>query len=86
MKDIGIMDASVDEHCYVTGHIPATSGFENTPKIGFIAHLDTAPDSSGENVKPVIHENFDGNSLDIGAAAHCQRSCFLILETLRGKL
>lgn len=85
MKDIGIMDASVDEHCYVTGHIPATIGFESTPKIGFIAHLDTAPDSSGENVKPVIHENFDGNSLDIGGGRTLSTELFPHLRDLKGK-
>ena len=60
MKELGIEDAESDEHAYVLGHIPATRGCENAPKIGFIAHLDTAPDSSGENVHPVIHENYDG--------------------------
>ena len=38
MKNIGITDADVDKNCYVTGHIPAAPGYENVPKIGFIAH------------------------------------------------
>ena len=63
MKELGISDVSVDEHCYVTGRIPASKGCENAPKIGFIAHLDTAPDCSGENVKPLIHENYDGKDV-----------------------
>ena len=66
MKELGIEDASVDEHCYVTGHIPATEGCKNAPRIGFIAHLDTAPDCSGENVKPVIHKNYDGGDIELG--------------------
>ena len=60
MKELGIEDTSLDENCYVLGHIPATKGYENAPKIGFIAHLDTAPDSSGENVHPILHEDYDG--------------------------
>ena len=52
--DIGIKDAYVDEHCYVYGNISATKGFENTPKIGLIAHMDTSPDFSGLNVNPQI--------------------------------
>ena len=85
LKELGISDAGVDEHCYVTGHIPATKGFENAPKIGFIAHLDTAPDSSGENVKPVIHENYDGNSLDIGNGRILSTELFPHLKDLKGR-
>lgn len=85
LKELGISDADVDEHCYVTAHIPATKGFDNAPKIGFIAHLDTAPDSSGENVKPVIHENYDGNSLDIGTGRTLSTELFPHLKDLKGR-
>ena len=44
MKELGIEDARVDEHCYVYGSIPATPGYEDKTAIGFIAHLDTPPD------------------------------------------
>ena len=57
MKSIGIEDAFVDEHCYVYGSIPATKGCEKKPALGLIAHMDTAPDAPGENVKPILHEN-----------------------------
>ena len=66
MHEIGITDAHVDETCYVYGSIPATSGYEDKPAIGFIAHMDTAPDFSGENVNPVIHENYDGCNVVLG--------------------
>ena len=56
MKAIGIEDAFVDEHCYVYGTIPATPGCESKPALGLIAHMDTAPDASGENVSPILHE------------------------------
>ena len=52
MKNMGIEDAMMDEYGYVYGHIPATPGYENRTAIGFIAHMDTAPDYSGENVTP----------------------------------
>ena len=65
MKEMGIGDARVDEHCYVYGSIPASEGCEDFPPIGFIAHLDTATDCSGENVNPQIHENYDGGYLEI---------------------
>ena len=85
MKALGIEDADVDDHCYVTGHIPATEGLENAPKIGFIAHLDTAPDSSGENVKPIIHENYDGETVDIGNGIILSAKLFPHLKDLKGK-
>ena len=44
LKELGVKDADVDEHCYVYGHIPATRGYESRQKLGFIAHMDTAPD------------------------------------------
>lgn len=85
MKNLGIADASVDSHAYVTGHIPATPGYENAPKIGFIAHLDTAPDSSGENVKPCIHENYDGNDVELGNGKILSTALFPHLKNLKGR-
>lgn len=66
MKEIGISDAHVDEKCYVYGTIPATEGLEDKPAIGFVAHMDTAPDFSGEHVQPVIHKNYDGEDVVLG--------------------
>ncbi len=63
MKNLGIEDARVDEHCYVYGTLPATPGCEKLPALGLIAHMDTAPDASGENVNPILHENYDGNDV-----------------------
>ena len=85
MKELGIEDAAVDQHCYVTGHIPATKGYEKAPKIGFIDHLDTAPDCSGENVKPVIRENYDGNSVDLGNDRVLSTELFPHLKSLKGR-
>ena len=66
MKQIGIQDARVDDKCYVYGSIPATEGMENVPAIGFIAHMDTAPDFCGAGVNPQIHENYDGSDVPLG--------------------
>ena len=67
MKAIGIEDAFVDEHCYVYGTLPATLGCEDKPALGLIAHMDTAPDASGENVNPILHENYDGRDVTLPA-------------------
>ncbi len=66
MKKLGISDARVEKNCYVYGTIPATPGFEENPGIGFIAHLDTAPDFCGENVRPMIWENYNGTDIVLG--------------------
>lgn len=68
MKALGITDARVGDNCYVYGTIPATPGYEDKTSIGFIAHLDTAPDFCGENVNPQIHENYDGKEVELGTS------------------
>ena len=66
MKEIGIADAHVDDKCYVYGTLEATDGLQDKPAIGFIAHMDTAPDFSGEHVHPILHENYDGKDVVLG--------------------
>ena len=66
MRDMGMEKVVCDEHAYVYGYIPATKGYENRPSIGFIAHLDTIPDFSGENVNPQIVENYAGGDVKLG--------------------
>ena len=63
---IGAENARVDDMCYVYASLPATPGCENAPALGFIAHMDTVPDFSGENVQPRIIENYDGGEVVLG--------------------
>lgn len=60
------ISAEVDEHCYVYASLPATPGLEGRPTVGFIAHLDTAPDFPGEGVSPRIIEGYDGGDVPLG--------------------
>lgn len=86
MKEIGIEDAYMDEFGYVYGHIPATPGYEDRTAIGFIAHMDTAPDYSGENVNPQIIENYDGNDVSLGTSGKVLSVAeFPFLKTLAGR-
>ncbi len=86
MKKIGLADASVDEHCYVYATIPATPGYEDKPAIGLIAHMDTAPDFSGEGIKPCVIENYDGGDVVLGESGRVLRvSDFPHLPTLAGR-
>jgi tripeptide aminopeptidase len=64
---MGIGDARMDEHGYVTGTIPATSAKARVPVIGLISHMDTSPEVSGENVRPVLHENYKGGDIVLPA-------------------
>ena len=66
MKTIGIADAHVDGQCYVYGHLPATPGYEERKRIGFIAHLDTSPDFADSPVNAQIRENYDGGDIVLG--------------------
>ncbi len=60
---LGVSNARVDEKCYVYASLPATAGLEDKPALGLIAHMDTAPDASGKDVCPVLHENYDGTDV-----------------------
>lgn len=64
LTEMGAEEITYDkEHCYVYASVPASKGCENAPVIGFIAHMDTAPAVTGENVKPRIVENYDGKDI-----------------------
>lgn len=64
LKEIGLQDIEIDKYGYVTATIPA-NGVENVPVVGFIAHVDTSPDFSGENVNPQIIANYDGDAVKL---------------------
>ena len=86
LEDLGLSRVILTDHCYVYGLLPATSGMEARKAIGFIAHMDTAPDYSGENVKPQIIENYDGSDILLkGSNTYLKVSDFPTLETLTGR-
>ena len=59
LKGLGISDVSLDEHCYVYAHLPATEGLEHCKALGFIAHMDTVSDFCDHAVTPVVTEDYD---------------------------
>ncbi len=63
LKELKLEDVRLDDHCYVYAYLPATPGYENATKIGFIAHMDTSPEASGKDVKPILHEHYDGSDI-----------------------
>ncbi|TCK82749.1 peptidase T [Albibacterium bauzanense] len=62
LLELGIKDAHLDEHGYVFATIPSNTD-KKVPTICFCAHMDTSPDCSGFNVKPIIHKNYQGEDL-----------------------
>jgi tripeptide aminopeptidase len=60
---LGLEDVKVTDHCYVIARLPPGPGKENAPCVGFLAHLDTAGDVSGKDVKPQLVQNYDGGKI-----------------------
>jgi tripeptide aminopeptidase len=65
LLDLGIHDAEMDAWGYVFATIPSTSPKSNLPTLCFCSHMDTAPDCSGTDVKPIVHRNFDGSAITL---------------------
>ena len=86
LKDLGLTDITLTDHCYVYAKLPATPGMENTKSIGFIAHMDTAPDFSGKNVKPQIIPDYNGEDVLLkGSGDFLKVSDFPSLASLKGR-
>jgi len=62
LKRIGLQDVSIDKHAYIMATLPSNVEHK-VPVIGFISHFDTSPDYTATNVKPQIHENYDGEDI-----------------------
>lgn len=85
LKALGLENVHVDENCVVYGWLSATAGCEKQPSLGFIAHMDTAPDCAGENVKPQIIENYDGGDVLLaGSGEKLSPAAFPTLKNLAG--
>lgn len=81
---LGIKDVSIDDHCYVIASIPASPGMEGKPAVGFMAHVDTASDVSGANVKPRVVQNYDGKALALSPGWTLDPADFPELAEYRG--
>ncbi|MBO1512695.1 peptidase T [Metabacillus bambusae] len=69
LNEIGMKEVSIDENGYVMATLPSNTD-KQVPTIGFLAHVDTATDFTGTNVKPQIVENFDGNDIVLNQPLH----------------
>lgn len=86
LRDLGLEKVTLTDHCYVYGLLPATKGYADKPAVGFISHMDTAPDFSGKDVKPQIIPDYDGNDILLKrSGAYLKVSDFPTLKTLKGR-
>lgn len=86
LKELGLEDPGVDDNCIVTAWLPATLGYEDAPALGFLAHMDTAPAFSGENVQPILHADYDGGDIVLPKEGRVIRAAdFPFLAGLKGK-
>lgn len=84
LEELGLENVECDEHCYVYGWLPSNTD-KKTKTVGFIAHMDTAPDYSGTNVNPRIIENYDGKDIVLSDSLTTKVSDFPQMKDLVGK-
>ncbi|MBN1242263.1 MAG: peptidase T [Spirochaetales bacterium] len=68
LKALGVTDVTLDGHCYLVARVPASPGLEGKPCVGFMAHVDTAADAPGKDVKPRLVPNYDGKPVKLSAS------------------
>lgn len=86
MTEMGLSDVYLDEHCYVYGKLPATKGYEEKTKLGFIAHMDTVAPYTEDPIVPVIHEYYDGENVILDYPGRViDKKLFPHLESLKGR-
>lgn len=85
MEVLGLSDIVLDEHCYLYGKLPATSGYEDKPVLGFIAHMDTVAEFLERPVRPVITPNYDGKDFPLGNEIALTTEIFKHLPSLKGR-
>ncbi|MDH5915661.1 peptidase T [Vibrio splendidus] len=79
-----LTDVSLDENGYLMAKLPSNVDYD-VPAIGFVAHMDTAPDASGANVKPQLIKDYQGGTIELGASGECLNpSQYPDLDALHG--
>jgi tripeptide aminopeptidase len=84
LKELGLENVELDEHCYVYGWLPGNTK-KRCQTVGFMAHMDTAPDFSGTNVQPRVIENFDGRDIQLNKDVVLKMDDFPQMRAFKGK-
>lgn len=86
LKDLGVTSTHIDHKGFVYGKIPATPGYEDCPKIGFMAHMDTVSDFCEHDIVPIVTENYNGEDFVLGNSGRTLRvKDFPHLPSLKGR-
>ncbi|MCI2047569.1 MAG: peptidase T [Faecalibacterium sp.] len=85
LRAAGCADAHVDEKGYVYASLPASPGCEGKPVLGLIAHMDTSADAPGHEVKPMLHEDYDGGELRLPGGPVLSPARFPFLARMKGE-
>lgn len=83
LQALGLEDVTLDENCYVTATLKGN--VNNVPRVGFVAHFDTSPDFSGLNVNPILHQNYNGDSIYLNEETILTQEEFPFLANLVGQ-
>ena len=65
LQQLGLKDVKISPDCYVYAHLPATTGMESKPSFCLISHMDTSDEVSGADVKPLLHQNYQGTAIQL---------------------
>ena len=84
LLELGVTSVTLEPKGYVLAQIPATAGYEDRPALGLIAHVDTSPDFSGQDVRPQIIEDYAGEAIPLGTTAELTAREFPELMELLG--
>jgi peptidase T len=84
LLELGVTSVTLEPKGYVLAQIPATAGYEDRPTLGLIAHVDTSPDFSGQDVRPQIIEDYSGEAIPLGTTAELTAREFPELMELLG--
>ena len=83
LKTLGLSDANMDEFGFVTATLPASAGKEETPAIGYLAHMDTVPGIPAVGVKPQVIENYQGDIIKLASGDTIDpESCKTLLQAI----
>ncbi|MDR0623548.1 MAG: peptidase T [Treponema sp.] len=85
LKDLGLTGVELTDHCYVIARIPPSPGKEAVPAAGFLAHIDTASDVSGRDVRPRLVRNYDGEKIPLSGGLFLDPAADAELAAQKGK-
>ena len=85
LEELGLENVRLDEHCYVYAYLPASAGCESAPPLGLISHMDTSEAASGENVKVLVNENYQGGDITLPAGRVLSPEEFPFMKQFEGE-